>query len=122
MFNKDSNTRSESDSHSEASESDTETKLVGSGQASTTEAKKAQPWKKFWPPSGSRSGSDGTSDSDASPWLNWKPDPNKPDEKPWIQWMNEKKFNPALEQRAGRDAYPVRKRSPSPRATVAEGG
>ncbi len=87
---------------------------------------KSQPWKKFWLPMTDEDSStyDGVSGLDASPWLNWKPDPSHPDAKPWIQWLNDKKFNPAFDEKTGRYTYPTRKRgeSQSPKATVAEGG
>jgi len=85
-----------------------------------------QPWKKFWPPKAESLVSEDRSGSVTPPWADWKPDPKNPDEKPWIQWMNDKKFNPALDEERGRQAYPLRKRGnsrdPSPKATVAEGG
>lgn len=83
---------------------------------------KSQPWRKFWAPGESLT-LDKTSNPSQSPWLYWKPDPNKPDEKPWIKWMNNKEFNPAYDERTGRYMERVRgPRNPSPRATVAEGG
>jgi len=86
---------------------------------------KSQPWKKFWPPGGEHTNSKSTAEDQLSPWLNWKPDPNHPDAKPWIQWLNDKKFNSNFDEKSGKYMYPVRKRgksAPSPRATVAEGG
>ncbi|KAI1422499.1 hypothetical protein F5Y12DRAFT_799479 [Xylaria sp. FL1777] len=45
---------------------------------------KAQPWKAFWPLS-----KDGITAAEQSkmPWLTWKPDPARPDDKPWRAWM-----------------------------------
>lgn len=48
------------------------------------EETKEQPWKYFWPPK-----IEGltTEQLEKSPWLNYEPDPEKPDAKPWYSWM-----------------------------------
>jgi len=45
---------------------------------------RSQPWKEFWPPN---KDSFSPEEQKKMPWLTWKPDPAKPDEKPWRQWM-----------------------------------
>ncbi|KAH6973822.1 hypothetical protein BKA56DRAFT_107344 [Ilyonectria sp. MPI-CAGE-AT-0026] len=96
-------------------------------------ATRAQPWKQAWAAINTKD-EGGKSPNMALPWVNWKPDPNKPDEKPWISWMNDDKFNPGSEKtqlsvqevdelRGRPFAYPTRKRTGSAAATTtAEGG
>ena len=45
-----------------------------------------QPWKKFWPPV-----AEGMSEEELAkcPWLTWSPEPDKPDGKPWYDWMRQ---------------------------------
>ncbi|KAI0416118.1 hypothetical protein F5X98DRAFT_201104 [Xylaria grammica] len=93
---------------------------------------KLQPWKQFFPPMNTPKAAEDGSDL-SQPWLTWKPDPAKPDEKPWIKWMNDEKYNQnvdgkqlsqsEVEELRGRPfAYPTRKRTGSIQATIAEGG
>lgn len=100
------------------------------------ETPKAQPWKKLFqvtaqPDHDTPSGESTDSEEPCSPWKGWKPDPNFPDEKPWYQWRNNKKFNTSgskdtltlsIEERGRGSRLPTRKRSSSTTATVAEGG
>ena len=44
---------------------------------------RTQPWKAFWPLKAEEFGAE---ERAGMPWLTWKPDPRKPDEKPWRQW------------------------------------
>ncbi|KAM5371673.1 hypothetical protein ACJZ2D_007953 [Fusarium nematophilum] len=72
-----------------------------------------------------------------APWQGWTPDPARPEDKPWIEWMNDSRFQGKdlikqaaadLKQRErGRErtrATAGRGRAPtlSPQGTVAEGG
>ncbi|KAI0876306.1 hypothetical protein GGS24DRAFT_514258 [Hypoxylon argillaceum] len=111
----------------------------GCGAASTTSSAtvkashtKLQPWKQFFPLEAAPKTAEENPDL-SRPWLTWKPDPAKPDEKPWLKWMNDEKYNlnvnekqrsqPEVEELRGRlVAYPTRKRSGSTQATIAEGG
>jgi hypothetical protein len=45
---------------------------------------KTQPWKAFWPMKAENYPAEHLK---AMPWLTWKPDANKPDDKPWRRWM-----------------------------------
>jgi len=58
------------------------------GDASKNVAEKMQLWKKFWPPKAESLVSEDRSGSVTPPWADLEPDPKNPDEKPWIQWMN----------------------------------
>ncbi|KAF6229103.1 hypothetical protein HO133_007217 [Letharia lupina] len=44
---------------------------------------RTQPWKAFWPLKAENFKSE---ERATMPWLTWKPDPKRPDEKPWRQW------------------------------------
>lgn len=45
-----------------------------------------QPWRAFWPPKNpDRLPADELA---AKPWLTWKRDAAKPNEKPWYSWVN----------------------------------
>jgi hypothetical protein len=108
---------------------------------------KEQPWKRLFQAQDTGSATtvveNGT--AKATPWQGWAPDPARPDEKPWIQWMNDPHFQgKALMKQAGNDLKQrqrqrereaergrerERKHKPSPRhqtlspqGTVAEGG
>ncbi|KAJ4017871.1 hypothetical protein NW752_001776 [Fusarium irregulare] len=106
---------------------------------------KEQPWKRLFQASGKDSAipvEKSLEDKRASvasdtPWKDWTPDPARPDEKPWIEWMNDSRFTgKALMKQAGADLKETergrekartttRKGRPptlSPRGTVAEGG
>jgi len=45
---------------------------------------RTQPWREFWPPKKENYSAE---EQKKMPWLTWKPDPAKPDDKPWRQWM-----------------------------------
>jgi hypothetical protein len=45
---------------------------------------KYQPWKKFWPLKAELYSAE---EREAMPWLSWKFDAKKPDERPWKEWM-----------------------------------
>jgi hypothetical protein len=45
---------------------------------------KEQPWKDFWPPKLNTFSAEELAEM---PWLSWKPDPEKPDSKPWYEWL-----------------------------------
>ena len=45
---------------------------------------KIQPWRAFWPP---KVDDLSPNEREKMPWLNWAPDPEKPDGKPWYDWM-----------------------------------
>ena len=47
---------------------------------------RTQPWKAFWPLKAENFTAEQRA---AMPWLTWKPDPQRPDEKPWRQWRLE---------------------------------
>jgi hypothetical protein len=51
----------------------------------TISAGKAQPWKNIWPLKAENYTEE---EREKMPWLGWKPDPGKPDERPWRQWMS----------------------------------
>jgi hypothetical protein len=44
-----------------------------------------QPWKAFWPPKVDHLTK---SQLDRQPWLTWGPEPDKPDTKPWYDWLS----------------------------------
>jgi hypothetical protein len=44
-----------------------------------------QPWKAFWPPKIDHLSEDQLYQQ---PWLTWGPEPDKPDTKPWYEWMS----------------------------------
>ena len=46
---------------------------------------KIQPWKAWWPPKNTESLSE--EEIARQPWLTWKPDPNRPNDKPWYDWV-----------------------------------
>ncbi|EMR64766.1 hypothetical protein UCREL1_8270 [Eutypa lata UCREL1] len=48
------------------------------------EAAKQQPWKEFWV---SRPTDGFKENTDQTPWLAYTPDPEKPDAKPWYNWL-----------------------------------
>lgn len=45
---------------------------------------KHQPWKDFWP---LRSDDFSPAEREKMPWLTWKYDPSRPNERPWRGWM-----------------------------------
>jgi hypothetical protein len=45
---------------------------------------KAQPWKDFWPLKAENYTAE---QLEKMPWLTWKADPKRPDDRPWKQWM-----------------------------------
>lgn len=44
---------------------------------------KEQPWKKWME---TELSADNDKGKEAQPWVNWKPNPNNPSEKPWLAW------------------------------------
>jgi hypothetical protein len=44
---------------------------------------RTQPWRAFWPPKNEPT----HEEKMLKPWLVWEPDPLRPFEKPWRQWM-----------------------------------
>lgn len=44
-----------------------------------------QPWKAFWPPKVDHLTK---AQLDGQPWLTWGPEPDKPDTKPWYDWLS----------------------------------
>jgi hypothetical protein len=56
------------------------------------EGPKEQPWKAFWP----RKANEATAEElKKMPWLNYEPDPEKPDVKPWYSWMRNDERDPS---------------------------
>ncbi|KAK3377122.1 hypothetical protein B0T24DRAFT_235626 [Lasiosphaeria ovina] len=44
-----------------------------------------QPWREFWPPNVSVFSKEELA---SKPWLTWKRDASRPNEKPWYDWVN----------------------------------
>ena len=44
-----------------------------------------QPWRAFWPPKVDHLTK---SQLEERPWLTWRPEPDKPDTKPWYDWLS----------------------------------
>jgi hypothetical protein len=79
--------------------------------------------------------STGARDEPQEPWQNWEPDAAKPDEKPWIAWMNNEELGGKQAQRKATEQlkergrtmgfskqHSLRRREGSSKGTVAEGG
>ena len=61
-------------------------------QISEAAPRRTQPWKAFWPLNQKMY----TTEQQAKmPWLTWKPDPAKPDDKPWRHWRVHNQCNVA---------------------------
>jgi hypothetical protein len=52
--------------------------------STTSAAAKEQPWRAFWPPKAENYSEQQIQDM---PWLGWKFDPSKAEEKPWREWV-----------------------------------
>ena len=61
---------------------------------------KMQPWKAFWPPKLEQYTQEQLDDM---PWLRYDPDPEKPDTKPWYDWMRQDPGKPGIVFRRGAD-------------------
>ncbi|RVD81166.1 uncharacterized protein DFL_009041 [Arthrobotrys flagrans] len=46
-----------------------------------------QPWRAYWPPQNIEAFTE--EELKERPWLTWTRDPNKPNDKPWYQWVND---------------------------------
>ncbi|KAM5354321.1 hypothetical protein ACJ41O_000970 [Fusarium nematophilum] len=46
----------------------------------------SQPWREFWPPRNLENVS--SKELKEKPWLTWKRDPKRPNDKPWYDWVN----------------------------------
>jgi hypothetical protein len=57
-----------------------------SAPASLDKDQRIQPWKSFWPPKLEHLSEEQLK---AQPWLTWGPEPEKPDGKPWYDWMRQ---------------------------------
>ncbi len=51
--------------------------IAGPGQS--------QPWRTWWPPTGVENMTE--EELKAKPWINWRPDPQRPTAKPWLKWV-----------------------------------
>lgn len=61
-----------------------------------------QPWRDYWPP---KQCIDSMSEEElaSQPWLTWKRDPTKINDKPWYQWVND--FGDMVINECKRDCY-----------------
>ncbi|KAK7918289.1 hypothetical protein PG985_010163 [Apiospora marii] len=83
----------------------------------------AQPWREFWPPTNVDAMT--PEEVEEQPWLTWKRDPSKPNEKPWYKWCNIFKGEvdvPCKRNEEGRGCEECGGRGCDVCSTVAEGG
>ncbi|KAK4201351.1 hypothetical protein QBC40DRAFT_295755 [Triangularia verruculosa] len=78
-----------------------------------------QPWREFWPPRDVEDLSE--AEIRAKPWLTWKRDKTKPNDKPWYFWVNV--FESDVDEPCkGEDCKKCNGEGCSTGSTVAEGG
>lgn len=75
-----------------------------------SEGSKRQPWREFWPPKNLEQLS--AEEREQQPWLTWKRDPSKPNDKPWYQWVNN--FGSMVPDCSGRGNEPDPEPDPRP--------
>ncbi|CAG9937549.1 unnamed protein product [Clonostachys rosea f. rosea IK726] len=103
--------------------------MEASATQGSSKPPKEQPWKVLF------AESTGARDEPQEPWQNWEPDAAKPDEKPWIAWMNNEELGGKQAQRKATEQlkergrtmgfskqHSLRRREGSSKGTVAEGG